>query len=103
MSSSHRLSSIDQNSLRALAGSPCNCLAEFFRQEFLKHHQCLQRQREYYSDAAIAQAEDALLRIMGQVEHLCQRDDACELIGQLLRQLDVVTKLSAWTDPETLH
>ena len=103
MASSHRLSSIDQNHLRALAGSPCHCLAEFFRQEFLKHHQCLQRQREYYSDAAIAQAEEALLRILGQVDHLCQRDDACELIGQLLRQLDVVTKLSAWTDPETLH
>ena len=103
MASSPRLSSITQNQLQALAGSPCHCLAEFFRQEFLKHHQCLQRQREYYSDAAIAQAEEALLRIMGQVDHLCQRDDACELIGQLLRQLDVVTKLSAWTDPETLH
>jgi hypothetical protein len=105
MASSPRQSSIAQtpSPFRPVAGVPCHCLAEFFRQEFLKHHQCLQRQREYYSDAAIAQAEDALLRIMGQVDHLCQRDDACELIGQLLRQLDVVTKLSAWTDPETLH
>ena len=52
---------------------------------------------------AIAQAEDALARIMGQLEQLCQRDDACEVMGQLLRKFDVVTKLSAWTEPRTLH
>jgi hypothetical protein len=103
MASSTRLSSVDLSQFRPLAGTSCHCLAEFFRQEFQKHQQCLERQREYYSDAAIAQAEEALLRVMAQVEHLCLRDDACELIGQLLRQLDVVTKLSAWTDPEKLH
>jgi len=103
MASQSKLSGVDPGLFRPLAGSSYHCRAEFFKQEFLKHHQCLERQREYYSDAAIAQAEDALKRIMGQVERLCQRDDACELIGQLLRQLDVVTKLSAWTDPEHLH
>jgi hypothetical protein len=103
MASSYRFSSVNLPPQRPLAGSACSCLADFFRQEFLKHHECLERQREYYSDDAIRQAEDALLRVMAQVEQLCQRDDACELIGQLLRQLDVVTKLSAWTDPETLH
>jgi hypothetical protein len=25
------------------------------------------------------------------------------VMGQLLRKLDVVTKLSAWTDPDQLH
>ena len=103
MASTIRSSSVSLSQFRPVAGSSCNCLAEFFRQEFLKHHQCLELQREYYSDAAIAQAEDALMRIVAQVEQLCLRDDACELIGQLLRQLDVVTKLSAWTEPETLH
>jgi hypothetical protein len=86
-----------------LFGSPCQCLADFFREEFLKHHACLERQREYYSDVAITQAEAALARIMEQLEQLCQRDDACQMVGQLLKKFDLVTKLSAWTDPEHLH
>jgi hypothetical protein len=40
---------------------------------------------------------------MEQIEGLCQREDACEVISRLLRQIDAVTKLSAWTEPETLH
>jgi len=86
-----------------LAGASCQCLAAFFREEFIKHHQCLDEQREYYSEIAIAQAEEALCRILGQIDQLCQRDDACDVIAQLLRNLDTVTNLSAWTDPEKLH
>ena len=56
-----------------------------------------------YSEVAIAQAESALARILQEMEQLCQREDACELVGQLLRQFDVVTKLSAWTEPRQLH
>ena len=81
----------------------CSCLADFFREELLKHHRCLEQQREYYSDIAIAQAEEALSRIMGQLDQLCQRDDACEFMNRLLRQFDAVTKLSAWTEPKHLH
>lgn len=86
-----------------LAGASCHCLTAFFREEFIKHHQCLDRQREYYSELAIAQAEDALSRILADIEQLCRRDDACDIIAQLLRKIDTVTNLSAWTDPETLH
>ena|SRR5690348_2057222 len=88
---------------RPFCGSSCQCLADFFREEFLKHQRCLERQREYYSEVAIAQAEDALLRIMSQLETLCQRDDACRTVGELLRKFDLVTKLSLWTEPDTLH
>jgi hypothetical protein len=99
-----RLTSVDAPGLpRPLTGASCQCLAEFYREEFRKHHQCLERQREYYSEGAIAQAEEALTRILQQLEQLCQREDACELVGQLLRQFDVVTKLSAWTEPRQLH
>jgi len=104
MTSKSRQMDVDLPSLaRPLNGPVCQCLAEFFREEFLKHHHCLERQREYYSDTAISQAEDALSRAMEQIERLCQRDDACEVIGQLLRQIDAVTNLSAWTEPQTLH
>jgi hypothetical protein len=78
-------------------------MAEFFREELLKHHQCLERQREYYSEGAIAQAENALARLMAQVDQVCQREDACQMMGELLRKIDLVTKLSAWTEPRHLH
>lgn len=88
---------------RPLAGSSCTCIAEFFRQELIRHHECLERQREYYSETAIAQAEDAVTRLMSQIEQLCQREDACQMIGQLLRKLDIVTNLSAWTESSNVH
>jgi len=104
MSAKDRLTSVDAAVKgRPLCGPSCHCLAEFFREEFLKHHKCLEQQREYYSDMAIAEAEDALSRAIAQIDGLCQRDDACEVISRLLRQIDSVTKLSAWTEPETLH
>ena len=87
----------------SLTGTPCRCLADFYREEILKHRHCLELQREYYSEIAILQAEDALMRLMEQIDLLCQREDACEVISQLLRRFDAVTRLSAWTDPETLH
>ncbi len=104
MGSNSRLASVPDSGLqRPVRPTSCQCLSDFFREEFLKHHQCLERQREYYSDGAIAQAEEALARIMGQLEQLCQRDDACQMMGELLRKFDLVTKLSAWTEPDQLH
>jgi hypothetical protein len=104
MGSNSRLTSVPGSDLpRPVRAPSCQCLSDFFREEFLKHHQCLERQREYYSDGAIAQAEEALARIMGQLEQLCQRDDACQMMGELLRKFDLVTKLSAWTEPDQLH
>lgn len=86
-----------------LAGASCKCFAAFFREEFIKHHQCLDQQREYYSERAIAEAEDALGRILAEIDELCQREDACDVIARLLMKIDLVTNLSAWTNPETLH
>ena len=86
-----------------LVGPLCRCRTEFFREEFLKPHQCLEEQREYFSEGAIARAEDALARIMGRLEELCQREDACEVVGQLLRSFDSITGLSAWTDPNKVN
>ena len=76
---------------------------EFYREEFLKHHQCLQRQRPYYSESAITDVEGALTRIMGQLEQLCSKENADELVSSLLKQFDVVTGLSSWSDPKQTH
>ena len=80
------------------------CLpADFYRQEFLKHRECLALQKEYFSERAIIDADAALARVLGQLEQLCAQDGADQLIGQLLRQFNAVTNLSGWSDPKQLH
>jgi hypothetical protein len=98
-----RLTTVDPSHQTAFYSASCQCLSEFFREEFLKHHACLEHHREYYSEVAIAQVEDALASIMGQLDQLCKRDDACQMLTALLRKFDLVTKLSAWTEPDQLH
>ena len=51
-------------------------MADFYREELLKHRQCLAQQREYYSERAITDADAAIARILNQLEHLCAKDDA---------------------------
>jgi hypothetical protein len=82
---------------------PIHAIAEFYREEFVKHHRCLQEQRAYYSDVAITEAEAALQKIINQLEHLSARENAPQLVSNLLKQFDVVTGLSAWTDPKQTH
>ena len=78
-------------------------IIEFYREEFLKHQRCLQQQRPYYSESAISEVETALTRIMAQLETLCTRDNADEVVSTLLKKFDVVTGLSAWSDPKHSH
>jgi len=78
-------------------------IAEFYREEFIKHHRCLQRQRAYYSESAITDVEAALAKVMGQLEQLSAQDNAPQLLSSLLKKFDVVTGLSAWSDPKHLH
>jgi type VI protein secretion system component VasF len=74
-------------------------LTEFYREEFIKHHQCLQAQREYFSAQAIQNAENALLKIIADLDRLTEEANAEHVVAQLLREFDVVTGLSGWSDP----
>jgi len=78
-------------------------VSEFYREEFLKHHRCLQEQREYYSSQVIDNVETALVRVISQVDSLSNKADADQVVAKLLREFDVVTRLSAWTDPHKAH
>jgi hypothetical protein len=78
-------------------------ITEFYREEFLKHHRCLQQQRPYYSETAITDVEQALTKIISELEHLSSQEDASQLVASLLKQFDVVTGLSAWSDPKRSH
>lgn len=78
-------------------------LADFYREEFIKHHHCLQQQREYFSDQAIDRVEAALVRAIAEVDRLSEAANANQVIARLLREFDVVTGLSAWSDPLKVH
>ena len=78
-------------------------VAEFYREEFVKHQCCLQRHRAYYSESAITDVEAALTRILSGLEQLCTKDNADEVVSSILKKLDVVTGLSAWSDPTHTH
>ena len=83
--------------------SPSSPLIEFYKEEFLKHHRCLQQQRAYYSESAITDVEAALSRIMGKLEQLSTQDNAPQLVSSLLKKFDIVTGLSSWSDPKQTH
>ena len=80
-----------------------NVPAEFYRNEFIRHRECLARQREYFSERAITDADAAIARLIGRLDKICELDGAEQLIGRLLRQLNAVTGLSAWSDPKQVH
>ena len=78
-------------------------IAEFYREEFIKHRRCLEQQRSYYSESAITDVEAALAKIMGQLEQLSTQANAPQVVSSLLKKFDVVTGLSAWSDPRYTH
>jgi hypothetical protein len=86
-----------------LASNHVSGPADFYRQEFIKHRECLARQREYFSDGAITNADQALARVLNQLDKLCACDDAEKVIAGLLRKFNAITGLSAWSDPKQLH
>jgi len=78
-------------------------LLEFYREELLRHQACLEAQREYFSELAILEAEEAIARVTAQLEGLIPSHDGCALLESVLRTFDQVTGLSGWTDPSHLH
>jgi hypothetical protein len=78
-------------------------ITEFYREEFVKHHRCLQQHRPYFSEDAITDVEAALTKILGQLEQLCSKADADKVVSTLLKKFDIVTGLSAWSDPKHTH
>jgi len=78
-------------------------IAEFYREEFLKHHRCLQQQRAYYSESVITDVEAALSKIIGKLDQLSSQENAEQLVSSLLKKFDGVTGLSAWSDPKHTH
>lgn len=87
--------------------APLDVLTAFYREEFIKHRECLEHQRDVYSERAISGFEEALGLILQQLDRLCAKDDVDKVVERLLRKLDALTGLSgfsAWSDhPENFH
>lgn len=83
--------------------APPVSVIDFYREEFVKHQQCLAAQREYFSEHTIRSVETALCRIIAEIDALTHKDDADIVVSRLLKEFDVVTRLSAWTDPRKIN
>ena len=83
--------------------APVSIVSDFYREEFIRHRECLKKQREYFSERAITDADHALALVLGHLEQLCAKDDAVQVMDQLLRKFNAVTGLSGWSDPKQLH
>ncbi len=81
----------------------CPSLSNFYREEFVRCQRCLEQQREYYSERAVTDVEQAITKVMSQLDRLCEKGNADQVVGKLLRQFDLVTGLSAWTDPRQVN
>jgi hypothetical protein len=77
--------------------------SNFYREEFVKCQRCLDQQREFYSERAISDAEQALTRVMSELDSLCTKSDADQVVSNILRQFDVVAGLTGWSDPRHVH
>lgn len=78
-------------------------VTNFYREEFVRCQRCLDQQREYYSEGTISDVEAALTKVMSELDRLCTAADADQVVGRLLRQFDVVTGSSTWTDPRQVN
>lgn len=43
------------------------------------------------------------MRVMSQLDLLCTKADADMVVSRLLRQFDIVTGLSGWSDPKHVN
>lgn len=82
---------------------PLTTLTEFYREEILKHQHCLRSQRECFSECTLLKCEAALTRLISELEKLCLQQKADEVVGSLLKELDAVTRLSAWSQSQSYH
>lgn len=78
-------------------------LSNFYREEFVKCQRCLDQQREHYSERAISDVEQALTKVMAQLDRLSTKADADQVVSRLLREFDVATGFTVRTDPRQVN
>ena len=75
----------------------------FYRQQLFCHWQCLEQQREHYSDKAMADIKRALGSLISRVDSLCDDERGHKVVAQLLCKIDCVSRLSSWSKSTRIH
>ena len=78
-------------------------IIEFYREEFVKHHRCLQEQRPYYSESAITDVETALAKIINSSNIFPRKTTLPSWSAHSSRNSTSSPGLSAWSDPKQTH
>lgn len=71
-----------------------NKITLFYREEFLKHKQRLETQKDFYSEKTFQELDAALDKIISEMENISKLDHFSELAGHLLAKIDFITHLS---------
>ena len=82
---------------------PHQLVSNFYREEFLKHLELLRLQHGCFSEGALSSAEEALDRILTQLDALSTRQNANEVFSRLLASFDCVTGASWQYDRKNTH
>ena len=70
-------------------------IADFYKEEFLRHKYRLELQRPFFTEKTYDDIESVLNRIIDEMEKICDVENFQELASHLLHRIDIVTNLSS--------
>ena len=70
-------------------------IADFYKEEFLRHKCRLECQRPFFQEKTYEEIESVLNRIIDEMDKICEVENFEELASHLLHRIDVVTNLSS--------
>ena len=74
-------------------------IADFYRVEFQKHRARLSERRRLYGESTYKQVDDALGRLLAEIDLVVGLENFEDLAGQLLAKIDSITHLSSRRTP----
>ena len=79
-------------------------IANFYRVEFQRHRYRLNQHKNRYGEATFKEVDEALGRLLGELDHIVRLNNFEELAGQLLAKIDSITHLySSRRTSSTVH
>jgi len=73
-------------------------IIDFYRDEFKKHYKQLIKHKSSYSNKTYIEINQALSRLIANIEQIYQLENFEQLASELLKKIDIVTQLSSTSD-----
>ena len=70
-------------------------IADFYKEEFLRHKCRLEFQRPFFAEKTYGEIESVLNKIIDEMDKICEVENFEELASHLLQRIDIVTNLSS--------